>query len=480
MEKIKNLIDGKLIEPVDGGYLDNYDPSTGQAYSQVPASNQKDVDLAVQAATKAFPIWSQMPAYERAQAMRKLIQLVRENQEELSQIESKDVGKTITQAGQAEIPRAVMSMDFFTDSISQKVDDAFFSDNNALNISQRIPLGVVGTITPWNLPFYLLTWKIAPAIAMGNCVVAKPSEVTPQSAFKFSELCVKAGLPAGVVNIVHGSGPDVGEAMINNPGIKAISFTGSTKTGTAIASKTGPLLKKTSLEMGGKNPNIVFEDCDFEKAVEGTIKAAFTNQGQVCLCGSRILIQKSIYDSFKEALVEKTKQLVVGDPSDTRTNVGAMVSKPHFEKVMGYLDLAISEGGKVLTGGKALSPQGRCADGWFIEPTLIEGLGNSCRTNQEEIFGPIATLIPFDTEEEAITLANDTSYGLASSLWTQDINRAHRVSSQILSGVVWVNCWMVRDLRTPFGGMKSSGMGREGGQEVLRFFSEPRNVCIKL
>jgi aminomuconate-semialdehyde/2-hydroxymuconate-6-semialdehyde dehydrogenase len=337
----------------------------------------------------------------------------------------------------------------------------------------------VGCISPWNLPLYLFTWKIAPALATGNCVIAKPSELTPFTATLFAEICMKAGLPDGVLNIVHGSGLNAGSAIVAHPEITAISFTGGTVTGKHIASIAAPMFKKLSLELGGKNPSIIFADCDFEETVTQAVRSAFTNQGEICLCGSRILIEESIYEKFRDAFIEKVQQLKVGDPFEAGTNIGALVSKGHMEKVMSYIELAQEEGGTILCGGKIVSPEGRCKNGWFIEPTVIEGLNNSCRTNQEEIFGPVVTLQSFSNEAEALSLANGTRYGLAANLWTQHLGRAHRMANALEFGIVWVNCWLLRDLRTPFGGMKDSGVGREGGFEVLRFFTETKNVCVK-
>lgn len=352
--------------------------------------------------------------------------------------------------------------------------------DHAINYTLRTPIGVVGCISPWNLPLYLFTWKIAPAIAAGNCVVAKPSEVTPMTAFLLSEVCMEAGLPAGVLNIVHGLGAKVGSAITAHPEIKAISFTGGTKTGAEIARVAAPMFKKLSLELGGKNPNIIFADCDFEKMIAETVRSSFLNQGEICLCGSRIFIERPLYENFKTAFVNKVKtELIVGDPLDAATQTGAIVSKMHFEKVLSYIELAKQEGGNVLCGGNSVNPEGRCNKGWFIEPTVIEGLPYNCRTNQEEIFGPVVTLTPFDTEEEVLLMANSTEYGLASTIWTENLSRAHRMAAQIKAGIVWINCWLLRDLRTPFGGVKSSGVGREGGWEALRFFTEAKNVCIK-
>jgi aminomuconate-semialdehyde/2-hydroxymuconate-6-semialdehyde dehydrogenase len=353
-------------------------------------------------------------------------------------------------------------------------------EDKAINYTLRQPVGIVGCISPWNLPLYLFTWKIAPALAAGNCVVAKPSEVTPMTAYLLSIICQEAGLPAGVLNILHGTGPGCGSAMVAHPSIKAISFTGSTRAGRDIAATAAPMFKKISLELGGKNPNIIFADCDWDKMMRTTIQSSFSNQGQICLCGSRILVEESIYEKFKEEFIARVKKLTVGDPLDENSKQGAVVSSMHFDKVRSCIDLALQEGGKILTGGKVVKLSGRCENGLFIEPTVIEGLGAHCRTNMEEIFGPVVTLQSFKTEDEALQLANTSDYGLSATIWTQDISRANRVAAKVGSGIIWVNCWLLRDLRTPFGGFKNSGVGREGGWEALRFFTEPKNVCIEL
>ncbi|MGI9543255.1 MAG: aldehyde dehydrogenase, partial [Cyclobacteriaceae bacterium] len=350
----------------------------------------------------------------------------------------------------------------------------------AVNYTRRSPIGVAGCISPWNLPLYLFTWKIAPAMAAGNCVVAKPSEITPMTAYLLSKIADEAGLPQGVLNIVHGSGTKTGAAIVAHPEVPVITFTGGTATGKHIASVGAPMFKKLSLELGGKNPNIIFDDCDFQTALETTVRSSFSNQGQICLCGSRVFIQKGIYEKFKGTLVEKTRHLQIGDPSEEATQFGALVSNAHLDKVLSYIALAEKEGGTILTGGEQVHLDGRCKEGYFMQPTIIEGLDNSCRTNQEEIFGPVITLMPFEDEAEAITLANQVPYGLSATVWTENAKRAHNVGHSLKAGVVWINCWLLRDLRTPFGGMKASGVGREGGLEALRFFTEMQNVCVKL
>lgn len=478
MKQLENYINGAFSPSVTGQYLDNFDPSTGAAYSRVPDSSAADVDAAVTAAQNAFPAWSSLPGEERARLVRKLGELITENADALAKAESIDNGKPLTLARTVDMPRAARNFTFFADTVSQYATTAFPTGSSHLNYVLRAPLGVVACISPWNLPLYLLTWKIAPALATGNCVVAKPSEVTPMTAYLFSQLCTKAGLPPGVLNIVHGTGLGVGKRLVSHPLVKAVSFTGSTKTGEEIARVAGGAFKKVSLEMGGKNPTIVFADCDFERTVNETVRAAYSNQGQICLCGSRIYVEQSIYAKFRDAVVAKIKTLKIGDPLMEGTDVGAIVSKLHFDKINAAIATAQREGGKILVGGKTRQLDGRCSGGWFIEPTLIGGLPQKCETNQEEIFGPVATIMPFSNEAEAIALANDVKYGLAASVWSQDISRAHRVAAQIEAGIVWVNCWMIRDLRTPFGGVKDSGVGREGGEDVLHFFTETKNVCV--
>ncbi|HYG17056.1 MAG TPA: aldehyde dehydrogenase [Bacteroidia bacterium] len=480
MQKIANYVNGELVAPGSGAYIDNYEPATGQVYSLCPDSDEADVAEAVKAAHLAFPGWSHMPATERSKILLRLSQLIEDNLEMLAQAESKDQGKPVWLAKQGEIPRAVQNIHFFATAIEHFASEAHPMADFALNYTLRQPIGIVGCISPWNLPLYLFTWKIAPALAAGNCVIAKPSEVTPMTAYLFSELCIKAGLPKGVLNIVHGLGPKVGNAIVSHPDITVISFTGGTSTGKHIASVAAPMFKKLSLELGGKNPNIVFDDCDFDKAVETSVRASFTNQGEICLCGSRIFVQRGIYDKFRDAFVEKARKMTVGDPTLDTSKMGAIVSKLHFEKVLTYIDLAKEEGGKILLGGNAVQPEGRCNTGWFIAPTVIEDLAYDCRTNTEEIFGPVVTLTPFDTEDDALLYANCTNYGLAATVWTENLTKAHRVAAKIKTGIVWINCWLLRDLRTPFGGTKQSGVGREGGWEALRFFTEPKNVCVKL
>ncbi len=480
MFRIQNFIGGKLIDPLLGNYLDNYDPAIGEVYSLVPDSDEQDVEQAVMAAQHAFEGWANTSATDRCSILMKIADHIDNRSDYLSGIESIDNGKPKTLAAKIDIPRAALNFRFFATAAVQFSTDAHQMEDSAFNYTLRQPLGVVGCISPWNLPLYLFTWKIAPALAAGNCVVAKPSEVTPMSAYELSKICIEAGLPAGVLNILHGTGPKCGAAIVKHPAIKAISFTGSTRAGKEIAAVAAPMFKKLSLELGGKNPNIIFADCDFEKMLKTTIQSSFSNQGEICLCGSRILIEKSIYEKFRTAFVAETKKLKIGDPLQQDTSLGAIVSKQHFDKINYHIRVAAEEGGTVLTGGEIAKVNGRCTGGWFIQPTIIEGLPWNCRTNQEEIFGPVVTIAPFETEEEAIQVANSTEYGLSATIWTENLNRAHRMSAAVQSGIIWINCWMHRDLRTPFGGMKNSGVGREGGNEAMRFFTEAKNVCLKL
>ncbi|TXD48818.1 aldehyde dehydrogenase [Polaribacter sp. IC073] len=477
--KIKNYINGELVAPEAGKYLDNYNPANGEVYSQIPSSTKEDVEKAVEAAEKAFLKWSNTTLEERSKILSKIADLILEKLDFLAKAESKDNGKPISLATEVDIPRAAANFQFFANAITQFSSEAHESVGfNAMNFTLRQPIGVVGCISPWNLPLYLFTWKIAPAIAAGNCVVAKPSEITPMTAFLLGEICNEAGLPKGVLNIIHGLGPSTGQAIVAHKNIKAISFTGGTTTGAHIARVAAPMFKKISLELGGKNPNIIFADCNYEKMITTTVRSSFANQGQICLCGSRIFVEEKIYEKFKKYFVEKVSQLKVGNPTKKDTNIGALVSKQHLEKVKSYIDIAEEEGGKVLFGGNKVEVAGS-ENGYYLQPTIIEVFDNKCRLNQEEIFGPVVTIMSFKTDEEALTLANDVKYGLAATLWTNNLNRTMQFSKQLHTGIVWVNTWMLRDLRTPFGGQKDSGVGREGGFEALRFFTEPKNICIQ-
>jgi aminomuconate-semialdehyde/2-hydroxymuconate-6-semialdehyde dehydrogenase len=477
--KIQNYINGEFVNPIQNNWIENYNPAIGEVYGQIPNSTKEDVEKAFDAAAKAFPRWSNSTLDERSKILSKIADLILEKLDFLAEAESKDNGKPISLAKQIDIPRAASNFQFFANAITQFSSEAHESIGlNAVNFTLRQPIGVVGCISPWNLPLYLFTWKIAPAIAAGNCVVAKPSEITPMTAFLLGEICTEAGLPKGVLNIVHGLGTSTGKAIVAHPNIKAISFTGGTKTGADIARIAAPMFKKLSLELGGKNPNIIFADCDYDKMLATTVRSSFANQGQICLCGSRIFVEEKIYERFKKDFIKKVSQLKVGNPARVDTNIGALVSKEHLEKVKGYIDFAEVEGGEILFGGKKVEVE-ECVNGYYLQPTIIEVFDNKCTLNQEEIFGPVVTIMSFKTDEEALSLANDVRYGLSSTLWTNNLNRTMQFSKQLHTGIVWVNTWMLRDLRTPFGGQKDSGVGREGGFEALRFFTEPKNICIR-
>lgn len=480
MVELKNYINGQLVAPVGKAYLDNINPAIGEVYSKIPDSDERDVELAYAAAAEAFKSWSVTPKDKRSAYLIRIADLIEQKLDKLAAAESVDNGKPLKLAKRVDIPRAAANFRFYGTGILHFAANSHAMEDQAINYTLKQPIGVAACISPWNLPLYLFSWKIAPALAAGCTVVAKPSEVTPMTAYLLSEICMEAGLPPGVLNIVHGLGPKVGNALVSHPNIPLISFTGGTATGKHIASIAAPMFKKLSLELGGKNPNIIFADCNYDEMLSTTLNSSFSNQGQICLCGSRIFVERSLYERFKTDFVKQTKALKVGDPASDDTRVGAIVSKGHYEKILSYIELAKAEGGKVLCGGKAYIPEGACSKGYYIEPTIIEGLEYTCRTNQEEIFGPVVTITPFDTEEEVLTMANSTSYGLAAMVWTEQLTRAHRVANRLHSGIVWINCWLLRDLRTPFGGVKASGLGREGGFEALDFFTEPKNVCVKL
>jgi len=479
MHRIQNYINGEFLPPVSDKWIDNYCPANGEVYGQIPNSTKEDVENAYIAAKSAFPIWSQITLEERSRILIKISELLEDNLQRFAEAESKDNGKPVSLAKIVDIPRAASNFRFFGNAITQFASESHESvGQDAINYTLRQPIGVVGCISPWNLPLYLFTWKIAPAIAAGNCVVAKPSEVTPMTAYLLGEICNEAGLPKGVLNIVHGLGTTTGQAIVEHIDIKAISFTGGTTTGAHIAKVAAPMFKKLSLELGGKNPNIIFADCDYNDMLETTVRSSFSNQGQICLCGSRIFVEQSIYDKFKSDFVAKVKQLKVGHPSGQDINIGALVSKQHLEKVMQYIEISKNENGIILCGGNKVTVEGY-ENGYYLEPTVIEVNSDECSINQEEIFGPVVTIMPFKTEAEVLQMANSVKYGLSATLWTNNLKRTMRISSKLQTGIVWVNTWMLRDLRTPFGGIKASGVGREGGFEVLRFFTEAKNVCIK-
>lgn len=474
MQRLLHFIDGAAREPRGGRWIDVFEPSSGTKYAEVASGNAEDAADAVAAARRAFPAWSALPNDQRARHLERLADALEARLDDVAHVEARDGGKPFALARDIEIPRAIANLRFFAHAATQFSSESHHGQAG-LNYTLRQPMGVVGAISPWNLPLYLLTWKIAPALAAGNTVVAKPSEVTPASAALLGEIANDAGLPMGVLNLVHGPGPDVGEAIVTHPDIKAITFTGSTAVGRHIATLAAPLLKKVSLELGGKNATLVFADSDWRAHLDTLVRSAFQNSGQICLCGARILVERGIYAEFRDAFASRASALRLGDPMDTDAQLGPLVSQAHFDKVLAAIARASDEGGHILCGGTALD-----RPGWFVPPTVIDGLGPDTATNREEIFGPVATLQPFDDDSGALALANAGVYGLSASVWTRDLDRAHRFAAALRVGIVWINAWMLRDLRTPFGGMNQSGLGREGGAEAMRFFTEPKNVGIHI
>lgn len=479
LTKIINFINGEYVEPYNKKYIDNFNPATGNVYSQVADSDKNDIDLAYHSAKNAFKVWSNKTVQERANYLYKIAELLEENIDKFAEAESYDQGKPVSLAKSMDINRAIHNFRFFAGAVIHHEENSSDFNNSFLNYTNRKPIGVVGLISPWNLPLYLLTWKIAPAIATGNTVICKPSEFTPMTAYMLGDILNKAGLPNGVCNIVMGNGNKAGKEIVAHPKISAISFTGGTKTGQTIASLTAPSFKKLSLELGGKNPNILFADANLDDCIRTTIRSSFLNQGEICLCGSRIFVEESIYDSFLEKFIIEAKKLVVGNPQNNETNIGALVSSQHLEKVKYYIDLAVKEGGEIVLGGDSPELENEFKNGYFINPTIITNLNNNCRTMQEEIFGPVVTITTFKNEDDAVEMANDISYGLSATVWTENLGKAHRVAQSLECGNVWVNNWMTRDLRVPFGGTKHSGLGREGGKYSIDFYTEIKNICIK-
>ncbi len=477
MIDIKNYINGAWIHALEGNSSKGYNPATMETIYTMPLSTQADMLQAVESAQQALGLWSGMSSNKRFKILNAIADGIEKNLDKLAEAETMDNGKPLWLSKKVDIRRAADNFRFFATACMHYDSDSHHSPG-VQNFTVRKPLGVVGCISPWNLPLYLLTWKIAPALATGNTVIAKPSEVTPLTAFYLTEICSEAGLPPGVLNMVFGLGASAGAALVEHPDVKAISFTGSTRAGKQIASVAAPMFKKISLEMGGKNPNLIFADCDWDKMIKTTIHSSFSNQGQICLCGSRILVEDSVYDKFIKDFVAATEALKVGDPLDPDSSIGAIVSQEHYDKILSFIDLAQEEGGTILSGGKMVKPEGRCAEGLFIQPTVIADLDAECRTNMEEIFGPVVTIQRFSSDEQALSLANTSNYGLSATVWTSDLNRAMRISDALNNGMIWVNTWLLRDLRTPFGGMKDSGVGREGGWYAMDFFTEPKNVCI--
>ncbi|MEO8000573.1 MAG: aldehyde dehydrogenase [Arenimonas sp.] len=476
---IFNTIGNKQTAAHGDAWLDVINPATAECIARCPDSDEGDIESAVIAARKAFPQWSRLSNGERAAWLNKLADALEHNIDAFALAETNNAGKPLALSRNIEMPRAVENLRFFASCATQFSSESHHGQAG-WNVTTHSPLGIVACISPWNLPLYLFTWKIAPALAAGNCVIAKPSEITPITAAMFGELAQKIGFPEGVLNIVHGLGHKVGQFLVEHTDVKAVSFTGSTAVGRKIAEHCGPTLKKASLELGGKNPTIIFADAPRKNLIDTLMRSAFQNSGQICLCGSRILIEKSIYKEIRDEFIERVKHLRVGDPMDAKSQMGSMISKTHFDKVMSHIELAKAEGGELLCGGNAILPSGRCEQGWFIAPTVFENLGPYTRTNQEEIFGPLVTLQAFEDETEAVALANASEYGLAASIWTSDIRRAHHVANAVECGIIWINTWLQRDLRTPFGGMKQSGLGREGGLDAMRFFTETKNICLDL
>jgi aminomuconate-semialdehyde/2-hydroxymuconate-6-semialdehyde dehydrogenase len=478
LSKVQNLIDGRWEAPLTGSYLLNLNPATAEAFSEIPRSGEQDVDLAVRSAQNAFPGWSRMSLGDRAGYLYKMAKRIEERADEFAEMESRDQGKPVTLARRLDIDRAIHNLKFFADEIL-KSEKEFYQGPGFTSSVIRKPVGVAGLISPWNLPLYLLTWKIAPALACGNTVVAKPSEFTSMTAALLAEVSLEVGLPAGVLNIVFGLGSPVGEALVRHPKVPLISFTGGTATGRKIYRDSAEHFKKISLELGGKNANVIFADCDFGKMIETTLRSSFLNQGEICLCGSRIYVEEKLYSKFIEHFVAATKKLHVGDPSDPKTFMGALISEAHLEKVLSYIDHARSEGGQILAGGDRPELSGKLAKGYFLNPTVIVGLEENSRCLQEEIFGPVVTISKFTSEKEVIEKANGVSYGLSATVWSQDLEKADRIAGELDVGTVWINGWLLRDLRVPFGGMKHSGLGREGGRYSIDFYTEPTTVVVK-
>ena len=477
MELIQNYISGHYVTPKSIDGLNLYNPATGEMYGELVDLNSDDIQDAVSSAKDAFPSWSGLSFSERADHIMAIADEIDAQSDIFSELESRDTGKSFSLARSLDIPRSIYNFKFFAKHVKDFKFKSELQKEVSTNYIQRMPLGVVCCISPWNLPLYLFTWKIAPALVSGNTVVTKPSEITPSTAHLLGDICTKVGLPTGVLNIVHGKGNTAGDMLVKNIDIKAISFTGGTSTGKKIFKNASDSFKKLSLEMGGENPEIIFEDCNYELMLKTVVRSSFSNQGQICLCTSRILVESSIYEKFKSDFFSKVSELIVGDPSKLDTEFGAISSEEHFHKIKNYMDLANKEGATVLTGGTVEKYSGRCTKGWYFRPTVLEGLSYSSKLNKEENFGPIVTIQSFISEPESIGMANDTDYGLSATIWTEDIDKGKRISGGIDSGVIWINTWLLRDLRTPFGGMNNSGLGLEG-DDALESFTEQKNICI--
>lgn len=480
MQKINNFINGEYVAPESGNYMDNYNPATGEVYSQLADSEAVDVVRAFQAAHKAFEDWSKRPVQERTQILLKVADLIEERKIDFAEAESRDMGKPLWLAKDVDMNRAVLNFRFFANRMLQHQEKASDMDGGGINYSRHEPIGVTGLISPWNLPLYLMTWKIAPSLAVGNTAICKPSELSPMTATMLGEVFNEAGLPPGVCNIVHGRGEKVGDALVTHPGIPLISFTGGTDTGAKILERAAPHFKKMGMELGGKNANIIFNDADLEKCIAMTLKSSFLNSGQVCLCGSRIYVQQDIYDSFMEKFVKATKDIRLGDPMDPNTFMGPVVSKDQYDKIKKTIEQAVKEGGKILAGDENLQLPENNEKGYFIRPTIIADLTDCSDIWYNEVFGPVVTVRPFKYKHEAVKLANTSSYGLSATIWTTHLNTAHKVAQDLKAGTVWVNTWTKRDLRVPFGGYKASGVGREGGDYSIDFYTEQKNICISL
>lgn len=476
---LKNYIDGALRPADSGNYLDDINPATGKVYAHLPDSGDKDLQRAVEAAGRAYSGWSGCGLRKRFRILLRIADIIEQNLEVFARAETIDTGKPLSMSRSLDMPRAQANFRFFASAILHFSSESQWVEREAVHYTLRQPLGIVGCLSSWNLPLYLLSGKIAPALAMGNCVITAPSELSPMTAYLLSQACMEAGLPPGVLNIVYGRQETLLPAIAQHPKIRALSFTGDLQSGKNILQTSAVNVKKLSLELGGKNPNIIFADCDFDQMIIGTLRSSFSNNGQISFCGSRIYVERAIYELFKEEFVKRTQFLKVGDPFSSIVDLGALISKQHLEKVENYLQLAEVEGGRILCGGKRVAMQGEYENGYFIRPAIIEGLPVEARVNQEDIFGPVVTITPFDTEEEVIQLANNSIYGLSASIWTQNISRANRVAERLQTGMVWINSWMESDLRTPLGGAKQSGLNREGGVEALRFFSNAKSVCVK-
>ncbi|MBK64920.1 MAG: 2-hydroxymuconic semialdehyde dehydrogenase [Euryarchaeota archaeon] len=475
--QLMNYINGNFCPQTSGKWITNLNPATGEEICKVPISNSKDVKEAINSAKNAYPNWSKYTPHERAIWLDKIADKLEEMFEEIAQLESMDTGKPISLSRNVDANRSVANFRFFSELIrGMEIEE--FEMKDATNYVIQKPNGIGALITPWNLPLYLLSWKVAPAIGMGNTVVCKPSELTPMTADLLMRAVDEIGLPAGVINLVHGNGIETGSLLVEDSDIDFVSFTGGTVTGSKVASSAASTFKKLSLELGGKNSSIVFADCDFEKTIAGVVRSGFLNQGQICLCGSRIFIEEEIYEDFKNRLINAVEEMKIGDPLDEETDLGALISKEHLSKIEYYANLAIEEGGTLLTGGVPCLPKA-FENGNWMAPIIVEGLSPESRCSKEEIFGPMVTLHIFKEESELIKMVNNTRYGLAGSIWTKDLDKGRRLSESIETGMIWINTWLHRDLRVPFGGVKDSGVGREGGKWSLGFFSEAMNVCVK-